>query len=181
MGKINDYPVSSPITDSVMLFGTDESGETASFNAEDIETYVHSAASRGDMYNTAPVAATLTDADTWYELSSASLIGANLSNFTFSNGEFTYTKATPTTFLFNGAANVAVDKACELTLGLYVNETLVTGGTTPVDIEAQNKKANVGISRIITLENGDKVTVRAKSDTATTGLTVAGINTTLWS
>ncbi len=136
---------------------------------------------RGNMYNTAPISASLSVIGTWYSLESELLSGANLTEFTFSNGVFTYIGDDNKTIMFNGAANVETDKACELTFGLFVNTTLVTGGTTPVDIASQNKKANIGIATIVILNNGDEIRVKAKSDTITTELTVAGINTVLWS
>jgi len=136
--------------------------------------------SSGNMYNTVEITAVLAVAGTYYSLESADLDSDNLKDFTFSDGVFTYTGASGKKFLFNGAANISVDKACELTFGLYINTTLVTGGTTPVDITSQNKKANIGIATIVTLNNGDEVRVKAKSDTATTELVVGGINTVLW-
>lgn len=138
------------------------------------------APSRGNMYNTVSIVADLVTAWQWYSLEDTNLNSANLKDFTFSNWVFTFTGEDWTKFLFNWAANIKTDKACELTFWLFVNTGLVSWGTTPIDLTAQNKKSNMAIATIITLNNWDEVKIKAKSDTANTELTLLWINTVLW-
>jgi len=137
--------------------------------------------SKGNMYNTDTLIATLVDAATWYPMISVDLSANNLQDFTFNNGEFTYTGDSGKSFNFSAHATIEVDKACLMDFALFVNETMVTGATSPVELTASDKKSNIGISTILTLDTNDKVTVRARTSVANTGLTTFSVNNVLWS
>ena len=125
---------------------------------------------------------TLAVADTWYKLTSTNLITGVLNRFTFLDGVYTYTGDDTKDFHFSGTANVSSDKACRITFGLAVDNVVIPGGETPSDVHVVAKTANISISTLIPLlEKNKEVSIWAKSDTASTALTVDTIQTVLWS
>ena len=89
-------------------------------------------------------------------------------NFTVSGNKLIYNGPSGQDFLFSGASDVEVDKACILTYGLYVNDALVAGAETPHTFVAASKISNISITAIVTLNHGDEIDVYVKSSVDTT-------------
>ena len=136
--------------------------------------------SRANMYASADITATLEDVDTWYPMQSPLIIGQNLKDFTFLNGVYTYTGLTTKKFLFNGEASLSTKKSCKITFSLFINDIAVPGITDTLDVSAVDKKEPMGVTSIITLNTGDVVSVKAKTDTSDLEVTVTKMQTTLW-
>lgn len=84
-------------------------------------------------------------------------------------------------FLFSGASDLEVNKACKITYGLFKNGTLVAGAETPHDFAAQSKIENISITAILSgIKANDYFDVRAKSSVSDTILTVATLLITFW-
>jgi len=144
--------------------------------------YANSITPRYNIYNLVRPCATpkeLTVADQLYTLESANLVDSELIDFTNADGILTYTGSRTVTMLFNGAAYVEVDKACELSFELHVNDVLVAGGITVRDIVSQDKVTGMNNNTIITLNQGDVIKVKARSTIAVTTLTVNTIDLTM--
>jgi len=120
----------------------------------------------------------LADAGAYYQLngtfSNGSINGFSLN----ANGAITYTGAGGT-FLFNGASDLKSDKVAEITYALFCGG-INTGKTTPIQFNHANAYIGIGITGLVDLENGDILTVRAKSDTANTTITVFNLRVTFW-
>ena len=126
-----------------------------------------------------PANTTLTNAGQYYQIVGV-FTPMDLSFFTHNvDGTLTY-KGPSSHFLFTGASDVGADKACELTYGLFKNGILVSGAETPVSITVPDKTANISITGISVLIKDDAFDVRAKSDQASTVLTVKTLSTTFW-
>ena len=137
--------------------------------------------SRASMFTTLPGSypTTLTTADTYYKIA-ATFFGRLLSRFTVSAaGVLTYT-GDGEVFSLTGVSDLHCSRACELTYGLYLNGVLISGTETPVTVTAANKDDNIAITGLIELATGDTLEVYAKSDTASTVLTVQSLRITMW-
>ena len=132
-----------------------------------------------DLYNAVSPCSSkaLTSTSVWYLLSSTNLVHSALTKY-FSNAEgvVTYTGTQTVKVKFAGSAFVETSKACKLTFQIYVNDVVVAGGSTTRDITASAKISGMDIVKILELEAGDIVTVKANSDTNNTDLTVHNIN-----
>jgi hypothetical protein len=94
-------------------------------------------------------------------------------NFTVSdaNDRITYTGDQTMCFIFGGASDCSVNKACITHFGLYKNGSLVPGAETPHGFTSPSKIGTVSINRIIQLVKGDYLEVWAKVDTAAVTIT----------
>ena len=133
------------------------------------------------MYNDDTIVASLAIAGQWYALEHADLLPKHDNLFTFSEGVATYIGVDTLDFSFNGSANISASKVSEITFGLFKNDDVdpEIGATTPVDAATVGKKLNIGIATSITLETGDEVRVKARSDSVNTNLSVYTISTVL--
>lgn len=84
------------------------------------------------------------------------------------------------TYLLSGASDLQVDKASEITYALYVNGVLNPDAQTPHTFSATSKIDNIAITALVPLNYGDQITVRMKSDTITTTVTVNTLFVTTW-
>lgn len=130
---------------------------------------------------TAGAAVSLTDAGTYYKIEDTWTVFADPKGFTVDagNDRLVYSGATGA-FLFSGSSDLSVDKNCKITYGLHKNGVLVPGAETPHDFGSANSTSNISITAILTLEADDYLEVWAKSDIATTALTVASLAITAW-
>lgn len=94
------------------------------------------------------------------------------------NGNVTYNGAGGT-FLFNGSSDLKADKVCEVTYALFLNG-VNTNKITPSTFNSANSYNDIGITGLVVLERGDTLTVRTKSDTANTTITIANLRVTYW-
>lgn len=94
-------------------------------------------------------------------------------NFTISdaNDRITYTGQQSMCMLFNGVADLSVDKACVTTFGLYKNNALITGAETPHGFTSPAKIGTISISRLLQVVPGDYFEVWAKCDTTAVTMT----------
>jgi hypothetical protein len=114
-------------------------------------------------------------ADTYYQISGT---------FTGGDSNFRYTTAGDGTLTYLGLSglrqftqvkvDVGVDKACALTVALFVNETEADHVTHT--FLAQDKDSWVGLLDPLVLDQNDEVTVRVKSSVADTTATVESIS-----
>ena len=133
---------------------------------------------RGQIRLTSPNPTTLTTIDQYYQLLGTFDNGV-ARNFSINpDGTLTCLKAGP--YLVNGVSDLEVDKACKITYGLHINDTLVDIAQTPHDFSSANKTSNISITGIVPLNVGDEITIWARSDTATTEITVNTLFVTFW-
>ena len=78
------------LADKVVGSDSEDGNSTKNFTLEKIQETLHEDSPKADMTNSADLSATLTLADTYYELSSALLVGTNLTHFTFSNWNLSF-------------------------------------------------------------------------------------------
>jgi len=119
------------------------------------------------------ISATLTTPGTWYEISSSDLITVCNNNFTNVDGSMTYTDTMSRKIKFMGSSAFSTDKACTLEFGVFVNGVFVENAHSKVDIVATTKLGGFSENACLDLKQGDVITIRAKSDTATTEITVS--------
>jgi len=111
-----------------------------------------------------PHQATLTLADTYYQLTDATWGATLQAGFTLSaNGLLNY-DGIGQILLFAGVANVTVSIATTLTLGLFVNGSPIV--ETPRLFDAQNKMGLMADMDFITLVTDDLIDVRVKASDA---------------
>lgn len=104
------------------------------------------------------------------------LTGCECLNFTQNaDGSLTYT-GEGGKFLINGTSDLSADKASQINYTLYMDE--VPDGTTPHTFLASAKTENISITGIIELTTGMVLSVRAKSNTIDTTITVSSLNVT---
>jgi hypothetical protein len=96
------------------------------------------------------------------------------------NGELTYTGLTSQAFSFNGVSDLETDKASKITYALFLNGVLVPGAETPHDFSASSKTENISITSLAMIQPNDVIRIYAKSDTASTTITVQTLRVTLW-
>ena len=121
----------------------------------------------------------LSVAGTYYPIEGAFSDG-DCAGFTLDSdtGVMTYTGAGGC-FLFNGSSNLKSDKVATVTYALFVNG-VNSNKTTPMTFEHANAYVDIGITGIATLQRGDELQVKAKSNTTSTTITVANLRVTLW-
>ena len=83
-------------------------------------------------------------------------------------------------FLVNGVSDLAVSAASRITYGLFVNDTLVPGATTPHDFAASAKTQNISITEIAQILLDDEIQIKLMSDTAGIVVTVTNLKVTFW-
>jgi hypothetical protein len=112
------------------------------------------------------------DADTYYKITGTWVDGTDCNQgFTYDGtGKLTYNGQSGVHFLFNGQSDVEASKVCEITYALYKNGVIVTGAETPHSFHTANQVANIGITNIFPLQQGDYLEVYCKSDTAATDI-----------
>jgi len=96
------------------------------------------------------------------------------------NDRLIYTGQDGVSFLFNGVADVSIDKASDISFALYKNGSLVVGAETPHSFSAPSKTSTLSICRIKTLNSGDYLEVWAKCSDDTATITINGLNITAW-
>lgn len=114
-------------------------------------------------------------ADTYYQL--AGTFDGGGSNFRYtteSDGTLIYLGLSGLRQFVHVQADVGVDKACVLTMSLFVNET--PADTVVHTFEAQDKDAWVGLLDPLLLSQNDEVTVRVKSSVADTTVNVESVS-----
>lgn len=121
----------------------------------------------------------LINADQYYQITGP-FTPMDLNLFTHNvDGTLTYV-GRDANFLFNGASDIKVDKACRITFGLFRRDIIFPGAETPHDFPAADKLANISITAIILAEKDDYFDVRAKSSVINTKLSVNTLLTTFW-
>lgn len=127
-----------------------------------------------------PSATTITDADTYYQVAGTFTDGI-CKDFTLAeDGTLTYGGANGRNFLFNGASDIEVDKACEITYSLEKNGDIDTTTSTIHTFLSPSKVSNISVARLIQLNSGDVLKVKVKSDTAEVSLTAQSLFLTFW-
>ena len=118
-----------------------------------------------------PATTTLTTAGDYYSIDGTFSDG-DCKNFTVaSDGTITYNGNDGTIFQFVGVSDLEVDKACEITYALEKNSVIDTTSTTPHTFVAASKIDGIAITRVISLNNGDVLKIKAKSTVNTTLMT----------
>jgi hypothetical protein len=98
----------------------------------------------------------------------------SLSGFTFASNELTHTFFDGV-YHFTGSCDLAVDKACTVTLELYVDGA-PTGLATPHTFTAASKTETVSITELVDLDRGEVVSVTARSSEGNTTLTLSTLS-----
>jgi len=113
---------------------------------------------------TPPHQATLTLADTYYQLTAATWSAPLQAGFTLAaNGLLTYTDVGQIV-IFVGLANISVGTAATMTLGLFINGSPIIESSSLFDV--QNKTGLIADVDFVTLATNDVVDVRMKSSAA---------------
>jgi hypothetical protein len=134
---------------------------------------------RGQLKLSAPETTTLTTIGQYYQINGVFTDGS-VNNFTLAaDGTLTY-HGPDCAFLMNGSSDYASDKTAEVTYGLYLNGVLAPGAETPHDFDAANKTENIAINVLVDLTAGDYINVYAKSDSATTVISLASLIVTFY-
>lgn len=118
-------------------------------------------------------------ADTWYPIEGVFADGLNLGFTLAADGVLTHTGATGV-FLVNGVSDLAVSAASKITYGLFINDTLVPGATTPHDFAASAKTQNISITEIAQILLNDEIQIKLMSDTPGIVVTVTNLKVTFW-
>lgn len=134
---------------------------------------------RGQLRMAVATSTLLVTSSEYYQMIVSSTDSYNKNFSTNATGTITYSGTSGLYFLFNGATNFLTDKAALVTYGLYVNGALATGAESPIDIAASSKRASNAITRVIQLNNGDKINIWVKSDQANTTITVDALFLTI--
>jgi hypothetical protein len=135
---------------------------------------------KGHMHITGTNDTICTLVDTYYKMSGTFSNSLNKNFTTTAAGELIHTGPDNSIYQFDGVSDLAVNKASVITYGLFVNSTLVPGAETPHTFAAASKIANIAITEIITLNNGDSIDIHMKSDTASTTVTVNTLFIRCW-
>lgn len=133
---------------------------------------------RGQSRLTAEADTILTNANQYYHILGVYSDGNALGFTTLVDGKITFNGHDGTAFIMNGVSDLAVDKNCKLSYGLYKNGVLIPGAESPHDFEHANQTILLAINFLITLNKNDYLEVYAKSDIAATTLTVTSLVTT---
>jgi hypothetical protein len=105
----------------------------------------------------------------------------DIKNFSLAaDGTLTYSGMSGNVFLLSGSSDLAGNKVCEVTYSVFVNGVLAPGAQTPHSFKNAAETQNISITGLLSLNNGDAITVRAKSDAANTTITVSTLTVTLW-
>jgi len=133
----------------------------------------------GQLRLSSPADTTCTEKDTFYKIAGTFADG-DAYGFEVVDNKLKYIGQSGPCFLFNGASDVQVNKACTATYALYKNGSIVEHSTTPHTFLSPSKTSNISITAIMTLNQNDELDVYCKSDTAGTVLSVKTLNITLW-
>lgn len=128
--------------------------------------------SKGQLVLTAENTTVLTTIGQHYQINGTFVDSINVNFITAADGTMTYNGPSGQIFAFNGVSDLKSDKAATVNYTLFINGVAVSGATTPHTFNNANSYDNISITNLITLTKGDVLTIRAKSDTATTTLTV---------
>lgn len=126
---------------------------------------------RASMRVDTPSATTITDADTYYQIAGTFTDGETYGFTVATDGTITYNGIGDRLFLVLGNSDLDVDQACKITYALEKNDIIDTTSATPHDFVSPSKVGAIGINRIVKLNNGDVLKIKAKSDTAEISLT----------
>jgi len=132
--------------------------------------------SKGQFVLTGEDTTTLTDAGTHYQINGTFVDNVNVNFTTISDGTMTYNGPSGSVFAMNGVSDLKSDKAATVNYTLFVNGAEVSNATTPHTFNNANSYDNISITFLPTLTKGDVITVRAKSDTANTVITVYSLS-----
>jgi len=134
---------------------------------------------RGIIRLDSPDTTTMTDADTWYPVLGVFIDGLNLGFSLATDGVLTHSGASGV-FLMNGVSNVAVNKACKLTYGTYIDGVIVPRSESSIDFPSQAKTGLVGITDLVSINQGQTLQVHMKADTANVVASLDTLKVTLW-
>ncbi len=130
-----------------------------------------------EVHNSASFSFSFTDADTYYLLDNANLYLGTSKNFSFSNGIIQYDSTHKARINLDGAADIeASDKHSTITLAIFKNESVVSDEITPTDFTSLDRLKNVSITAIMDINEGDQLSVRAKSNEASNSLNVVSFH-----
>ena len=118
-------------------------------------------------------------ADQWYPVLGVFTDGANHGFSLTIDGQLTHTGNTAW-ILINGVADIEVDKACELTFGMFADGILIPGAETPHDFVANNKTDSIGITDINSIAKDLILQIYAKSSVVNTLLTTKNLRVSFW-
>lgn len=124
---------------------------------------------------TAPSVTSCTLTGTWYPVTGTFSDETDINDgFEVQGGDFTSLVCCKATF--GGSGNFAVNKQCQLTIGLFINGVNLEKANTVINYVASNR--TLPASRTITFLNNinDVFDIRVKSDTVTTDVTISELN-----
>lgn len=152
---------------------------TITENNEPVTIYGTERRLHGQLRLSAPADTALTTANTYVKIA-GTMTDGNASGFTVTDNKLVYSGPTGVCFLFNGASDVSVDKACELTYGLIIDGVLQEASQTPHTFPASARTQTMSITAILALTNGDEIDVYVKSSVINTTVSVKNLNITFW-
>jgi len=135
-----------------------------------------------DVFSTEPFQATFLSADTYHQFSSTGSSTTNVVDFVYvpTAGTMTYIGSVNNKrIVFIGSSDISVDTiSTQVTYALFKNEDLIT--ETPTDFTALDRIKNISKNRIINLDYGDVLSVRAKCANAGVTATVQTLQLTFF-
>lgn len=137
---------------------------------------------RARAYLSTQTSATLTTSGTYYQLTTNITDGVTgtMNGFTLASGTLTNTSGRQAILHFTGSADGSVDKLCRITFTLFINDVAWSGCSTPVDFNNVGKNKGFSCNSNVVVEAGQTIKVKAKSDTASTTLTLDSFNISFW-
>lgn len=126
---------------------------------------------------TTPSDTTLTTENQYYAVGGTfSTDGTNLNFTSVADGTIVYDGLKTIRCTMVGTSDIKVNKASQITYGLFNKGVLIPGAFTPHDFPAAAKSNTISITTSFLVHVGDIFQVYAKSDTATTVLTANNLN-----
>ena len=120
----------------------------------------------------------LTNVGEWYPVNGEFALSPTPKGFEIIEGVFTHTGKNQTTYIFGGSSDTKVSKNAELLYGLFVNGEVEPRALSRHTFSTPNAFSPMTISKTIELNYGDTIVVKAQSDTVSTRLTPASLDTT---
>lgn len=116
-----------------------------------------------------------------YKKVSGTFIDGQRHGFEVVNNKLKYTGPSGACFHFSGSSDLQVNKACQITYGLFINGQLAPGSETPHTFPSPAKISSISITVIIKLNQGDELETFVKSDTINTDVTISSLGIVCWS
>ena len=132
-----------------------------------------------EVRNTAPIAITMTTADTYYIIKDSTFLNyLTPIDFTFSatTGKLTYTGTEDKKIAFWGDSIFKLNSTDEVTYSLFINDTETPHMQSIFDVGFSNKSNLVGINGVGIVSNGDTLSIRVKCDGTGKIITVVNLH-----